>query len=82
MNDESRVVGLLYRADLTRFGVDIPAGLPTEEEHDPWEDGAHPLGPINIPLSAARFVAHEAGIQAAKAARKFLRRFDIRQPPE
>jgi hypothetical protein len=58
------------------FGVDIPAGLPTEPETDRWDEVRHadPSHPGRIPLKVAGVVAREVGQQATRAARNFMRR--------
>lgn len=60
--------------------VDIPPGLPTVEETDPFQefrDGCPPK-PVNIPLKVASVVARQVAGEAAKAAKNFLRRIDAR----
>lgn len=58
------------------FQVDIPAGLPTEPETDRWEQlkDADFSRPGSVAIKMAGIMAREAGQEATKAARNFLRR--------
>jgi hypothetical protein len=57
----------------------IPSDLPVEPETDPWAcvQDAGSSHPGTMPLKVAGVVVREVGKEAAKAARKFLRRINL-----